>query len=771
MGLNDGGVVRFDGACTGCGIRGPAGRECTCGAQYHPDDDRFHYQGGEWRNGPNPGERDRGAQIRMSLLRAGDVHPHPGPVQVFESQDGAGQKCGHRNCEHDADGGMLYLTEQGVSWVLCPSCLDSAREKIKNGEFNMCAPNCEGCSGDGGEEEEARRARTDVRGKVVGEFWGGSFPFVRAAYQRYGTKCAYICVDKLGQNEIERKYAEWNLRELFALPNVLYVQHNCEDITSRDWNVWCGYFGRAMADTLGLEASIECTTWTLAAKATSSHRKANGAAISIEAQKASRALNGLMALVRRVLEAAPLALVAIESPWHGLMRRHRLVQEFVERGAWVCPADLCASYDHRVETRRDGTRFEYPQKRTGLTVFGLNPRKARFKRCKGRKCPMALKGTKSHKRVICNSVKLKPGQKKVDPALNAVLPTGLMHTVWKAHEQWKAEEDGYTKECARCAEEGDEPVALKCTRLGCFRAQHLRCATCRDLERWMCDVCYMNEQNAQKSKSEMMEWYKDGEDEEGGALDGGVAGIQKVVRANMVKGEIRYEVEWDRMVWNGMEWKPTNSWVSEGRFRSEEEIRLLREFNAEDNENEGSEEMSSEGSDNGMEPDTAEEEDETGPGVYLVEKILGKRKGSSGSTEYQVRWAGYDRHHDTWEDEEGLRDVNGRALEAVAKFEKSTKPGQELVLFRGQGAEDGREAHPAPAKPAKKRGRPRSRFVVEGIIGHRHTAEMGTEYLVEWEGYGSSENTWEPRQNLLNKRGHSKVIEEYEATQKRDDDV
>ena len=58
-----------------------------------------------------------------------------------------------------------------------------------------------------------------------------------------------------------------------------------------------------------------------------------------------------------------------------------------------------------------------------------------------------------------------------------------------------------------------------------------------------------------------------------------------------------------------------------------------------------------------------------------------------------------------------------------------------------------------------------------GIIGHRHTAEIGKEYLVAWEGYGSDENTWEPRQNLLNRRGHSKEIDEYEATLKEYDDV
>ena len=252
-----------------------------------------------------------------------------------------------------------------------------------------------------------------------------------------------------------------------------------------------------------------------------------------------------------------------------------------------------------------------------------------------------------------------------------------------------------------------------------------------------------------------------------GHRTGGAIGICKVVRSNMVKGKMRYEVGWDQ--WWGAR---ANSWVSQGRFKSDEEIRLLREYNAVDNETEGRDEVSSVASDNDMEPDTAEEADDTGPGMYFVEKILGKRKGSLGVTEYRVRWAGYNRHHDTWEDEEGLRDVNGDALEAVAKFESSTELGQELVPFMEQGAEDGKEAHPAPPDPTpRKRGRPRSRFVVEGITGHRHTEQNGTEYLVVWEGYGSSENTWEPRQNLLNKRGRSKVIEEYEATQKKYDDV
>ena len=56
--------------------------------------------------------------------------------------------------------------------------------------------------------------------------------------------------------------------------------------------------------------------------------------------------------------------------------------------------------------------------------------------------------------------------------------------------------------------------------------------------------------------------------------------------------------------------------------------------------------------------------------------------------------------------------------------------------------------------------------MVEGIIGKRYSEEKGTEYFVMWEGCGSSENTWEPKQNLLNRRGNSKAIDEYEARRK-----
>ena len=44
-------------------------------------------------------------------------------------------------------------------------------------------------------------------------------------------------------------------------------------------------------------------------------------------------------------------------------------------------------------------------------------------------------------------------------------------------------------------------------------------------------------------------------------------------------------------------------------------------------------------------------------------------------------------------------------------------------------------------------------FLVENIVGHRKSRK-GIEFLVKWQGYPSSENTWEPRENLLKPARH-----------------
>ena len=49
-------------------------------------------------------------------------------------------------------------------------------------------------------------------------------------------------------------------------------------------------------------------------------------------------------------------------------------------------------------------------------------------------------------------------------------------------------------------------------------------------------------------------------------------------------------------------------------------------------------------------------------------------------------------------------------------------------------------------------------FEVEAIVAERST-DSGVEYLVKWKGYESSENTWEPKENLEEAR---KVLREFE---------
>ena len=48
-------------------------------------------------------------------------------------------------------------------------------------------------------------------------------------------------------------------------------------------------------------------------------------------------------------------------------------------------------------------------------------------------------------------------------------------------------------------------------------------------------------------------------------------------------------------------------------------------------------------------------------------------------------------------------------------------------------------------------------YKIEAIISHRRSGK-GRAYLVKWKGYPTSENTWEPEQNLYNAR---EILKQY----------
>ena len=47
----------------------------------------------------------------------------------------------------------------------------------------------------------------------------------------------------------------------------------------------------------------------------------------------------------------------------------------------------------------------------------------------------------------------------------------------------------------------------------------------------------------------------------------------------------------------------------------------------------------------------------------------------------------------------------------------------------------------------------------ERIIDHRETSSGNLEFLVRWEGWGKDDDTWEPRENILDEA----LIADYEV--------
>jgi hypothetical protein len=482
--------------------------------------------------------------------------------------------------------------------------------------------------------------------QVVVEMYGGSFPFVRAAWQRYGQTRRYVCVDILPAAELIANHPDWPLQELLDREEVLFVQWDCSDLTIKEMSVWCGVWGATIPDICALEVSIDCRTWTLAGVCKKKHREANGAAITVEAQEALKALSTLKRIVKQLVHANPSMLIVIENPWHGLLFRHTTIQKLIgDMAFWLLRADLCASYDSTVERKRDGSEFVFPQKTTGLAVAGVDPMVVDMKRCKGTKCRMVLPHDRhKHKALVSYRVAKDPEQYVIDRRVNAVLPLGLMHDIFRAHELWLAGYSGYSKKCGVCG--GRPKVLTPCAEASCFRAQCGPCSSIRSRLDGICNNCAMQRDNVE---GEERVWDPASPVTPNGREEARTP--QGVTGSTMEMG-----VMWYKIRWVGEE---SDSWVTS----VDGPEALIHDYNKRAGkicEPGSDDEPSSDG-------DCGESDEE-----YTVEKVLKKRKYKD-TVRYKVLWKGYAKP--TWEPESNLIDDNGTVTHALETFWKEHSAG------------------------------------------------------------------------------------------------
>ncbi|ODM92025.1 Heterochromatin protein 1 [Orchesella cincta] len=108
--------------------------------------------------------------------------------------------------------------------------------------------------------------------------------------------------------------------------------------------------------------------------------------------------------------------------------------------------------------------------------------------------------------------------------------------------------------------------------------------------------------------------------------------------------------------------------------------------------------------------------------LYSVEKVLKKRRGATGKPEYFLKWKGYPDSDNTWEPWENI------SPEVLIDFESKLK-----------------ERNAAPGKESSPQ---REFYIVEKVLKKRRGTTGKPEYLLKWEGYPDSDNTWEPEENI-----------------------
>ena len=92
--------------------------------------------------------------------------------------------------------------------------------------------------------------------KVVIELYCGSCSFAHFMNLKLWWSTWYICIDRLPQHELERKYQAWDLKAFLAQPFVIYIQQDLGNLSPQKLELWCQALtnGCTVADVVAVAA-------------------------------------------------------------------------------------------------------------------------------------------------------------------------------------------------------------------------------------------------------------------------------------------------------------------------------------------------------------------------------------------------------------------------------------------------------------------------------------------------------------------------------------
>jgi len=160
---------------------------------------------------------------------------------------------------------------------------------------------------------------------------------------------------------------------------------------------------------------------------------------------------------------------------------------------------------------------------------------------------------------------------------------------------------------------------------------------------------------------------------------------------------------------------------------------------------------------------------------YKVEEILEKKLNKRGKTSYLIKWAGYDDSYNSWEPFEGLKhlsvirdyeaalvkeeknvDRNNAAKQSTTPSTPDSKPS-----MNEEGVENEEEVEDEEVVEKEEE------YKVEKVLDKKSEKAKGKgkttviKYLIKWEGFDDSYNTWESHDTLK----HLDIIKEYNSQQ------